>query len=65
MPFDINTLPNELPTREGRSLRREWFTDFAWLHSNDEGTCRCLSCFWAIKSNKLSKKYKERIQNNK
>ena len=29
MPFDINTLPNELPTREGRSLRREWFTDFA------------------------------------
>ena len=29
MPFDINTLPNELPTRKGRSLRREWFTDFA------------------------------------
>ena len=24
-PFDINTLPNELTTREGRSLRREWF----------------------------------------
>ena len=23
MPFDINTLPNELPTREDRSLRRE------------------------------------------
>ena len=22
MPFDINTFPNELPTREGRSLRR-------------------------------------------
>ena len=29
MPFDINTLANELPTREGRSLRREWLTDFA------------------------------------
>ena len=43
--FDINTLPNELPTREGRSLRREWFTDFAWLHCNDDGTCHCSSCF--------------------
>ena len=29
LPFDINTLPNEFPTCEGRSLRREWFTDFA------------------------------------
>ena len=29
MPFDINTLPNKLPTCEGRSLQREWFTDFA------------------------------------
>ena len=41
MPFDINKLPSELPTREGRSLRREWFTDFAWLHCNDDGTCHC------------------------
>ena len=23
MPFDLNTLPNKLPTREGRSLRKE------------------------------------------
>ena len=48
MPFDVNTLPNELPTGEGRSLRREWFTDFAWLHCNDDGTCHCSNCFWAI-----------------
>ena len=53
-PFDINTLSNELPSR---SLRRE-FTDFAWLHCNDDGTCHCSSCFWAIKSNR-------RIQNSK
>ena len=63
--FDINTLPNELPTREGRSLRREWFTDFVWLHCNDDGTCHCSSCFWAIRSNRLSRKYKEGIQNSK
>ena len=54
MPFDINTLPKELPTREGRSLRKEWFTGFAWLHCNDDGTCHCSICFWAIKSNRLS-----------
>ena len=65
MPFFTNTLPNELPTRESRNLRREWFTDFAWLHCNDVGTCHCSSCFWAIKSNRLSRKYKEGIQNNK
>ena len=65
MPFDNNMLPNELPTREGRSLPREWFTDFAWLHCNDDGTCHCSSCFWAIKSNRLSRKYKEGIQNSK
>ena len=45
MPFDINMSANELPTRRGRSLRREWFTDFAWLHCNDDGTCHCSSCF--------------------
>ena len=28
---DINTLPNKLPTHEGRSLQREWFTDFGLL----------------------------------
>ena len=61
MPFDINTLPNELPTREGRSLRREWLTDFAWLRCNDDRTCHCSSCFWAIKSKRLSRKYKEGI----
>ena len=66
MSFDINTLPNELPTSEGRSLRRAWFTDFAWLHCNDDGrSCHCSSCFWAIKSNRLSRKYKEGIQNSK
>ena len=65
MPLDINTLPSELPTREGRSLRREWFIDFAWLHCNDDGTCPCSSCFWAIKSNRLSRKHKEGIQNSK
>ena len=61
MPIDINTLPNKLPTSEGRSLRREWFTDFAWLHCNNDGTCHCSSCFWAIKSNRLSRKYEEGI----
>ena len=45
MPFDINTLPNVLRTREGHSLRREWFADFAWLRCNDDGTCHCSSCF--------------------
>ena len=45
MPFDINTWPNELPTREGPNLPREWFTDFAWLYYNDDGTCHCSSCF--------------------
>ena len=65
MPFDINTLPNKLPTCEGCSLQREWFTDFAWLHCNNDGTCHCSSCFWAIKSNRLSKKYIEGIQNSK
>ena len=65
MPLDINTLPNELPTSEGRSLRKEWFTDFAWLHCNDDRTCHCSSSFWAIKSNRLSRKDKEEIQNSK
>ena len=50
IPFDINMLPNELPTCEGHKLQREWLTDFAWLHCNDDGTCHCSSCFWAIKS---------------
>ena len=62
MPFDINSLPNELLTREGRSLRREWLTDFAWLHCNDDGTYHCSSFFWAIKRNRLARKYKEEIQ---
>ena len=62
---DINTLPNKLPTHEGRSLQREWFTDFSWLRYNDDGTCHCSSCFWAITSNRLSRKYTEGIQNSK
>ena len=45
--------------------RRDWFTDFAWLHCHDDGACHCSSCFWAIKSNRLSRKYKEGIQNSK
>ena len=65
MPFDIHTLSNKLPTRKGRSLRKKWFTDFASLHCNDDGTCHCSSCFWAIKSNRFSRKYKEGIQNSK
>ena len=63
-PFDINTLPNKLSTRESRSLRREWFIDLAWLHCNDDGTYHCSSCFWATKSNRFSRKYKG-IQNGK
>ena len=64
-PFDINTLPSELPTREGRNLQKDWFTNFSWLHYNVDGTCHCSSCLWAIKSNRLSRKHKEGIQNSK
>ena len=32
--FDNSTLPKEMPSHEGRTLQREWFTEFAWLRCN-------------------------------
>ena len=45
VPFDINTLPNELPTREGRSLRREWFTDFTNHHNICSSAKYCITLY--------------------
>ena len=59
--FDSSTLPKEMPSHEGRSLQREWFTEFAWLRCNQDGTCYCSCCLGASKNNRLSAKNTEGI----
>ena len=65
VPFDSCTLPNEMPSREGRTLRREWFTEIAWLRYNNDGTCHCAYCLWAIENNRLSRKNTEGIRKSR
>ena len=64
-PFDSSTLPNVMPTHEGRTLQKEWFINFSWLRYNDDCTCHCSSCLWAVKNNRLSAKNTEGIQKSK
>ena len=45
-----------MPSNEGRTLQQEWFTEFAWLRFNQDGTCHCSCCLWASKNNQLSAK---------
>ena len=63
--FDSSTLPNEMPSHEGRTLQREWFTEFAWLRCNQNGTCHCSCCLWASKNNRLSAKNTEGIHKSR
>ena len=59
--FDSSTLPKVMPSHEGRTLQREWLTEFAWLRCNQDGTCHCSCCLWASKNNRLSAKNTEGI----
>ena len=63
--FDSSTLPKEMPSHEGRTLQREWFTEFAWLRCNQDKTCHCSCCLWASKSNRLSAKNTEIIHKSR
>ena len=62
--FDSSTLPKEMPSHEGRTLQREWFTKFAWLRCNQDGTCHCLCCLWPS-NNRLSAKNTEGIHKSR
>ena len=64
-PFDSSVLPNQMPTNEGRVLQREWFKDFLWLRYNEDGTCHCSCCLWAVKNKRLSAKDTEGIRKTK
>ena len=54
-----------MPSHEGRTLLREWFTEFAWLRCNQDGTCHCSCCLWASKNNRLSAKNTEGIHKSR
>ena len=63
--FDSSTLPKKMPSHEGRTLQREWFTEFAWLRCNQDGTCHCSCRLWASKNNRLSAKNTEGIHKSR
>ena len=63
--FDSSTLPKVMPSHEGCTLQREWFTEFAWLCCNQDGTCHCSCCLWASKNNQLSAKNTEGIHKSR
>ena len=63
--FDSSTLPKEMLSHEGRTLQREWFTAFAWLNCNQDGTCLCSCSLWTSKNIRLSAKNTEGIHKNR
>ena len=48
--FDSSTLPKEMPSHEGRTLQREWFTEFAWLRCNQDRTCHVHAVYGLLKA---------------
>ena len=63
--FDSSTLPKEMPSHEGCTLQPEWFTEFAWLCCNQDGTCHCSCCLSASGNNRLSAKNTEGIHKSR